>query len=111
MRGSTPGGFRLKPTTRPAYGKRRPAQEVRSTLPDGTEVQDLNGLKTYLADDRIDQVAFSFLKHAACYATGRDLTYNELAFLQEEGPKLRSTDYRMQDMIRFVIQSDLFLKK
>ena len=84
---------------------------TRSTLPDGTEIADLNGLKAYLADERIDQVAFSFLKHLASYAAGRSLTYNELVFLREEGVKLRAADYRLQDMIRFVVHSDLFLKK
>ncbi len=91
--------------------KTTPGTDARSTLPDGTEVQDLNGLKAYLAKDRIDQVAFSFLKHAACYAVGRSLTYNELVFLQEHGVQLRSNDYRIQELLRFVIKSDLFLKK
>ena len=85
--------------------------DPRSTLPDGTEVKDLNGLKTYLANDRIDQVAFSFMKNLACYAIGRSLTYNEFMFLQEQGKKMRSNDYRMHDMIKFVIKSDLFIKK
>ena len=85
--------------------------DTRSTLPDGTEVKDLNGLKTYLANDRIDQVAFSFMKHLACYAIGRSLTYNEFMFLQEQGKNLRSNDYRIHDMIKFVIKSDLFIKK
>ncbi len=85
--------------------------DPRSKLPDGTEVKDLNGLKTYLANDRIDQVAFSFMKHLACYAIGRSLTYNEFMFLQEQGKILRSNDYRMHDMIKFVIKSDLFIKK
>ena len=85
--------------------------DPRSTLPDGTEVKDLNGLKTYLANDRIDEVAFSFMKHLACYAIGRSLTYNEFMFLQEQGKILRSNDYRMHDMIKFVIKSDLFIKK
>ena len=71
----------------------------------------MNGLKAYLAHDRIDQVAFSFLKHAACYAVGRSLTYNELAFLREQGSQLKANDYRMQELLRFVIKSDLFLKK
>jgi len=88
-----------------------PAVDARSTLPDGTEVADLNGLKRYLAEDRLDQVAFSFLKHVACYGVGRSLSYNELVFLQEEGVKLRSEDYRLRDLIRFVIHSDLFLEK
>lgn len=85
--------------------------DARSTLPDRTQIKDLNGLKTYLAHDRIDQVAFSFLKHAACYAVGRSLTDNELAFLQEQSVQLRANDYRMQELLRFVIKSDLFLKK
>jgi hypothetical protein len=87
------------------------AVDGRSKLPDGTEVQDLQGLKAYLVRDRIEQVAFSFLKHTACYACGRSLTYNELVFLQKECIKLREYDYRMQDLIRFVVKSDLFLKK
>lgn len=85
--------------------------DPRSTLPDGTKVNDFVGLKTYLANDRIDQVAFSFMKHLATYATGRSLTYNEIVFLKEEGVKLRANDYRVQDLIKFIIKSDLFLKK
>lgn len=85
--------------------------DARSMLPDGTEVADLKALKTYLANERIDQVAFSFLKHLSCYATGRSLTYNELEWLNEESKRMKPKGYRMQDMIRFVVQSDLFLKK
>jgi len=85
--------------------------ESHSTLPDGTEVKDLNALKEYLVNDRIDKVAFSYLKHLASYAIGRSLRYNELAYLEEKGLKLREDDYRMQEMLRFIIKSDLFLKK
>jgi hypothetical protein len=90
--------------------KKEPA-DARSTLPDGTEVAGLKALKIYLANDRIDQVVFSFLKHLCCYAAGRSLTYNELEWLKEEGKRLKPDGYRMQDMIQFVVQSDLFLKK
>ena len=61
--------------------KREPV-DARSTLPDKTEVAGVDDLKRYLADDRIDQVAFSVLKHLATYATGRSLTHNELEFLK-----------------------------
>ena len=91
--------------------KKNAAVDARSTLPDQTEIADLNELKTYLAEDRIDQVAFSFLKHLASYAIGRSLTYNEIEFLKEHGVGLKDRDYRMQDMIRFVITSKLFLEK
>jgi hypothetical protein len=85
--------------------------DARSTLPDGTEIADLNALKTYLAENRIDQVAFSFLKHLASYAVGRSLTYNEIEFLKEHGVGLQTSDYRLQDMIRFVVNSEMFLEK
>ena len=85
--------------------------DARSTLPDGTEVSGINDLKRYLGQDRIDQVAFSVLKHLVTYANGRTLTYNELNHLKEGGLRLRAGGYRMQDMIRYVVNSNLFLEK
>jgi hypothetical protein len=40
-----------------------------------------------------------------------EATANHLAFAQEQGIKLRPNDYRMQELLRFVIKSDQFLKK
>jgi hypothetical protein len=68
-------------------------------------------LRRYLAEDRIDQVAFSVMKHLATYATGRTLTYSELNFLKKDGKRLRVSGYRMQDMIRYVAKSSFFLEK
>ena len=86
--------------------------DASSTLPDKTEIMDANALKKYLANDRIDQVAFSFLKHLASYATGRTLTFNETEYLKREGRKaLGPSGYRMKDCVRFVIESPLFMKK
>ena len=80
-------------------------------LPDQTEVADYAEFRSYLVGPRMDRVAFSLLKHIATYAVGRTLTYNELVFLEEQGLTLRDSDYRMQDLLRFVIHSDVFLKK
>ena len=87
------------------------AVDARSTLPDRTEVAGVNDLKRYLAQDRIDQVAFSFLRHLVTYATGRTLSYSEIQFLKEHGAKLKANGYRVQDMIRFVVHSPMFLEK
>ena len=75
------------------------------------EVADFATLRKYLADDRIDQVAFSVLKHLAIYATGRNLTYRELEFLRQDGLRLKPAGYRMKDMIRYVATSPIFLEK
>lgn len=85
--------------------------DARSTLPDKTNVAGVNDLKRYLANDRIDQVAFSMLKHLAIYATGRSLTYGELEFLKRHGLELKARGYCVQDMIRLVVNSELFLEK
>jgi hypothetical protein len=85
--------------------------DARSTLPDKTEVADFAALRKYLADDRMDQVAFSALKHLTIYATGRNLTYAELEFLRKDALRLKPDGYRMQDMIRYVVHSKMFLEK
>jgi hypothetical protein len=87
------------------------AVDARSKLPDGTEVTGANDLKRYLSEDRVDQVAFSVLKHLATYATGRTLTYGELNSLKQDALKLKGSDYRMKDMVRFVASSKMFLEK
>ncbi|QDU22847.1 DUF1592 domain-containing protein [Urbifossiella limnaea] len=95
-----------------AGGKwRAGATDTRSTLPDKTVVTGFTDLRRYLADDRLDQVAFSVLKHLATYAVGRTLSYSELDWLRREGLKLKPTGYRMQDMIRLVVTSPAFLEK
>ncbi len=109
--GIDPWGFPFEKFDAGGRFKKDPSVDASSTLPDKTEIVDLNELKDYLANDRIDQVAFSFLKHLATYAIGRSLTYNEIVFLEEQGLELKPDGYRMQDMIRFVIKSELFLKK
>ena len=68
-------------------------------------------LKEYLARDRLDQVAFSFAKHLATYAVGRSLTYKETQSLRKDIVTLRPGAYRMQDVVRFVVNSPLFLEK
>ena len=85
--------------------------DSRSTLPDKTEIADVQALKSYLAEDRLDQVAFSVMKHLAIYATGRDLTYNEIEFIREKGLELKPAGYRLQDLLRFVVRSEMFLEK
>ncbi len=99
--------------TMDAGGLPKAAQDVdaSSVLPDGTTVRDLNALKDYLADERLDQVAFSFLKHLGTYAIGRALTYGEIADLKQEMSGLADSGYPLRDMFRFVATRDFFLKK
>uniref|UniRef100_Q02AS6 Cytochrome c domain-containing protein n=1 Tax=Solibacter usitatus (strain Ellin6076) TaxID=234267 RepID=Q02AS6_SOLUE len=85
--------------------------DARSTLPDQTKVAGIDDLKKYLGEDRIDQVAFSVLKHLETYAAGRSLTYNELNYLKQDAVKLRAGGYRMKDLVLYVVNSAVFLEK
>jgi hypothetical protein len=109
--GIDPWGLPLEQFDAGGLFKQDQAVDAASTLPDETEIENANQLKAYLAKERIDRVAFSFLKHLASYATGRSLSYNEVEFLREKGLELKPAGYRMQDMVRFVIESELFLEK
>ncbi len=90
---------------------KKEAADARSKLPDNTEVAGINDFKKYLSVDRIDQVAFSVMKHMATYANGRTLTFYEQNQLKQEGLKLRANGYRMRDMVHYVATSKLFLEK
>ena len=80
-------------------------------MPDKTYFSGANDLKRYLGQDRIDQVAYSVLKHLATYGTGRTLTYNELDVMRHDEAKLKTDGYRMKDLIRYVVNSKMFLEK
>lgn len=86
--------------------------DARSTLPDETEISGTSDLKRYLVEERLDQVALSFLEHLCIYAIGRDLTFNEREYLREEGRRqLSGKGYRMRDCLHFVVHSPIFLQK
>ena len=109
--GIDPWGFPFEQVDAGGLWKQDVEVDSRSTLPDGTELAGLQELKLYLAVRRLDQVTFSFLKHLSSYAIGRSLRYNEIEFLREKSVQLSAAQSGMQEMVRFVIKSDLFLEK
>ena len=96
-----------------AGGKRitSAAVDARSILPDNTEVDGMNGLKAYLIERQIENVAYSFLMHATVYAIGRDLHAQESEELRKSLVELAPSEYPLRDVLRLVIHSKAFLKK
>ncbi len=85
--------------------------DATSTLPDGHEVHNLHDLREHLANNRMDSIGYSVVRHLSIYAMGRRLTYNEDRVLKQQCLELKAKNYGMLDIIQFVIASDLFLKK
>ena len=103
------GGQRKPTASQPANVNEE--SETYSVLPDGAVVDGVEQLRQYLLRQRLDQVAFSYLKHIATYAVGRSLTYNEIALLREKAIELQNSDCRLADLIVEVVKSEVFLKK
>jgi hypothetical protein len=96
-----------------ASGKARTDSTLDSatTLSNGVKLGDFHAFRDYLVQNRQDQVAFSLAKHLAIYACGRQLTYNETMWLKENLGQLKDSGYRVADIIRWIIHSDLFDEK
>ncbi|MFN9444635.1 MAG: DUF1592 domain-containing protein [Pirellulaceae bacterium] len=88
-----------------------PSSETTSQLADGTEITNALELKKHLAGELADQVAWSFARHLACYAIGRDLTYGESTQLKMKVETLAAERYPMRGLLRAVIHSDAFMTK
>ena len=68
-------------------------------------------LRSYLAEDRAEQVIFSMLKHMASYAAGRTLAFSELEWLKGEAARLRATQAGSRELLHSVVSSPIFLEK
>ncbi|MEO1529960.1 MAG: DUF1592 domain-containing protein, partial [Planctomycetota bacterium] len=94
-----------------ASGLFTPSPDSTSTLPDGTSVANSLRLRDYLAEEKLQRVAFSTMKHLTTFAIGRSLTYQEDQALQKQVTRLSSDGYRLRDMVHGIVRSDAFLMK
>lgn len=85
--------------------------DAAALLPTGRSIADVQELKRYLLQEHFDRVAFSFLKHLATYAVGRDLSYRELREIENQMVSLKTDGYPLRDCIQWIVASDLFLEK
>lgn len=88
-----------------------PPSETSSQLADGTKITNALELKKHLAGELADEVAWSFARHLACYAIGRDLTYRESNQLKTEVETLSGAHYPMRSLLQTVIHSEAFMTK
>ncbi|MFM7039927.1 MAG: DUF1592 domain-containing protein [Planctomycetaceae bacterium] len=87
------------------------AVDASSTLPDGHKVLGSAMLRSYLAEDRADQVTFSILKHLSTYAVGRSLAFSELEWLRAEAGRLKTAGAGSRELVHSVVGSPIFLEK
>jgi mono/diheme cytochrome c family protein len=87
------------------------AVDAESELPDGHTVSGLDDLKQYLLDERRDDIATNIIRRLLSYALGRELTAHDRFEVQALLDRAGQNDYKLQDIIVSICQSDRFLEK
>ena len=107
-----PFGFSLEAFD--AIGRHRTADlanrpiDAKAKLPDGTEIDGLAGLRTYLVEKRRSAVLHQFCRKLLGYALGRATQLSDQPLLAEMEERLAKNDYRFSAALQAIIESSQF---
>lgn len=85
--------------------------DATSVLFNKQELAGADGLKRYLLSDRQDQFVRAMVHKTSAYALGRPLTFGDHADVDELTVQLRKQGDRAADLIRLIVNSNLFHSK
>lgn len=98
---------------RPRKGRGKETQEyqvdARTVLPDGTKIDGLRGLSSYLVDKRKDEFARTLVVKLLTYAVGRSLEYSDQPEVDRLTLRFQQSDYRLRSLIEDIVLSPKFL--
>jgi hypothetical protein len=107
-----PFGFALERFD--AIGRRRDKDlgerliDAHARLKDGTEFEDLNGLRQYLLDKRLDDVLQQFCRKLLGYALGRSIQLSDELLLEKMQENLKRNGYRFSSAVETIVRSSAF---
>ena len=107
-----PFGFALEGYD--AIGRRRQHDlggrviDTRTTLPDGTEIDGLTGLRDYLVKKRRDAIFRQFYRKLLGYAVGREVQLSDQPLLNEMQDRLAENGYRFSIAVDMIVRSRQF---
>jgi len=82
--------------------------EADARVPLGPRVDGLVDLKAYLLDHRLDDVVENVLRRLLAYGLGRELDYRDRFAVDGLLAGAKENDYKIQDMIVAICQSEVF---
>ena len=107
-----PFGFALEGYD--AIGRRRQHDlggrviDTRTTLPDGTEIDGLSGLRDYLVGKRRDAIFGQFYRKLLGYAVGREVQLSDQPLLNEIRDRMAENEYRFSVAVDMIVRSRQF---
>ena len=107
-----PFGFALEGYD--AIGRRRQHDlggrviDTRTTLPDGTEIDGLSGLRDYLVRKRRDAIFGQFYRKLLGYAVAREVQLSDQPLLNEIRDRMAENEYRFSVAVDMIVRSRQF---
>ncbi|MFN3240492.1 MAG: DUF1592 domain-containing protein [Planctomycetota bacterium] len=85
--------------------------DATSTLPDGTAVDGLPGIRAYLVADAKDAFARSVIEHLFAYSLGREVGFADEEEIDRLLWQVKVGGYRARSVLRSIVTSPSFLSK
>ncbi len=85
--------------------------DAKSTLPDGTEIEGIEGIKDYILELKKDNFTKSLVKNLFAYALGRDVNFADEKEINNIVKEVIDDDYRFRTVIEQIVLSPSFYKK
>jgi hypothetical protein len=82
--------------------------DTHSKVLDGTELDGLEGLRTYLTTNRRDTILRQFCKKLLGYSLGRGLQLSDEPLLEEMQQQLKKNDFRFSVAVETIVRSQQF---
>ena len=85
--------------------------EAMDELPDGTKIDGVGALKTYLLEKRSGQFGRAITSKLLAYALGRSLTFADDKEVNRLAEGFRQDSYRLRPLIEAIVVSETFTTK
>lgn len=85
--------------------------DSKSKLPDGTEVEGVQGIKHYILTLKKEDFTRSLVKNLYAYAIGRDVSFADQKEIDKIVEEVIENDFRFQTVIEQIVLSPSFYKK
>ena len=94
-----------------AVGKFQAKADAKTELIDGTELNGINELKSYIKENKQENVTRSVTKHLLAYSLGRDLSYMDNEDIDQIVNKTTEQKYGFKDLVKNIISHDIFTRR
>ena len=102
------GGWRTETIVQNGEEETRFAVEAGTVLPMGLEIESIDALEDYLANDPEEKFTRAITHHMLTYALGRDLNLADKAEIDSLHAQFRSSGYQLSTLALAIAQSNAF---